>query len=870
MATNIETLELTILANSTSAKLGLDALTSSLKKIKTATSGGLGLDKVSKEVSGLGTALNKVKNANSKGTGSFTDLFHGLTLGTGAIKKITNAIGSAIDKSSDYTETLHLFEVAMGKYAGTSKDITEEIREALGDTTAKWKGALQYAEEVSEAMGIDTEEWMEAQGIFMTLATGFGVASSRAAVMSKNLTQLSYDLASFYNMDVDKAFLKLKSGLAGELEPLRAIGYDLSQAKLEATALELGIDKAVSAMTQAEKAELRYYAIMTQVTETHGDMAKTLESPANQMRVFKAEVNMAAREIGNLFIPALNNILPYAISLTKVIGTLASSIASVFGIKKEESVESASEAVVDSTAAVAANLEESQQEAKKLKSYMLGIDELNVINPNADSAEDGSSFTFPLEDYDFMAKLAENKVTAITEKMKEWLGISEEIKSLSDLLTTNFGNILVSVGLIGVGLVTWKIASIVTDVDRMAKLALSLEKSMTLMGIALKAMGVAAVIAAATAGAVWLVKNTDDTMTKIGAIVSAGFLAVGAILAFTGNIPLGIALMATGALAMGSAIAINSTALSDDVKDIIMLITGIVSTALLAVGAILAFSGANIPLGIALMLGGALTMVTAVVPNWNGLSDKLKGILSAVMAIVGAAMLVIGLILVCTGVGIPLGIGLILSGAASLAAPVALNWNFLVDMFKGIWDKVVSWWNTSVAPIFTKEWWANLISRAMEGLKNGFNNALNWVIDKLNWLIGKVNSILGASFELPDWMGGGSFSLGIQIPLIPKFAEGGFPEQGQMFIAREAGAEMVGTIGRKTAVANNDQIVGGIASGVATANEEQNALLREQNSLLRAILEKDSSVCIDGKILANSVEKYQRERGRVLVTGGVI
>ena len=101
-----------------------------------------------------------------------------------------------------------------------------------------------------------------------------------------------------------------------------------------------------------------------------------------------------------------------------------------------------------------------------------------------------------------------------------------------------------------------------------------------------------------------------------------------------------------------------------------------------------------------------------------------------------------------------------------------------------------------------------------------------------------------------------------------KFATGGFPETGQLFIAREAGAEMVGNIGRRTAVANNDQIVAGIASGVASANTESNALLREQNSLLRAMLEKESGVYLDGKTITKSVEKHQRERGRVLVTGG--
>ena len=105
---------------------------------------------------------------------------------------------------------------------------------------------------------------------------------------------------------------------------------------------------------------------------------------------------------------------------------------------------------------------------------------------------------------------------------------------------------------------------------------------------------------------------------------------------------------------------------------------------------------------------------------------------------------------------------------------------------------------------------------------------------------------------------------------IPRLAEGGFPEQGQMFIAREAGAEMVGNIGRRTAVANNDQIVSGIAGGVAEANEEQNMLLREQNSLLRALLDKEFAAYLDGRKVTESVEKYQRERGRNLIVGGVI
>ena len=177
------------------------------------------------------------------------------------------------------------------------------------------------------------------------------------------------------------------------------------------------------------------------------------------------------------------------------------------------------------------------------------------------------------------------------------------------------------------------------------------------------------------------------------------------------------------------------------------------------------------------------------------------------------------------------------------------------------------------------------ISDALETTKDTIKGIINGIIgfiEKMaNGVVNGINTVIGAlnrlHIDVPEWVTEktGLTGFGFSIPLlntisIPRLAEGGFPDQGQMFIAREAGAEMVGSIGRRTAVANNDQIVAGIAGGVAEANEEQNSLLREQNSLLRAILEKDSGVYLDGKNLTNSVEKYQRERGRVLIAGGVV
>ena len=216
--------------------------------------------------------------------------------------------------------------------------------------------------------------------------------------------------------------------------------------------------------------------------------------------------------------------------------------------------------------------------------------------------------------------------------------------------------------------------------------------------------------------------------------------------------------------------------------------------------------------------------------------------------------------------------------------------NNLWKDIKRIWTKASEWFNeTIIEPVktafetaceaiegFFSSLWLSIrqgIANAMNGVIGAIESAINWVVGGINKLIGGFNKIVQWAADVigEDWSG---VTLVQEVSFnritVPTYAEGGFPEQGQMFIAREAGAEMVGSIGRRTAVANNDQIVTGIASGVAEANGEQNALLREQNSLLRAILEKESGVYLDGKNLTHSVEKYQRERGRVLIAGGVV
>lgn len=361
-------------------------------------------------------AANSAQSATQKKLLTFAQLYIKLRLIFNVFRTAVNAVSEWVDAANTYIEDMNLFSVAMGRYA---------------------ESARNYAQEVANVMGIDPGAWMRYQGVFQTLATGFGVAGDRAAVMSQQLTQLGYDISSFYNIDVEDAMLKLQSGLSGELEPLRRIGYDLSQARLEAEALSLGIEKNFSDMTQAEKAYLRYYTILTQVTQAQGDMSRTLDAPSNQLRILKEQAAQAARALGEIFIPALNAILPYAIAVMHVIRDLASEIAAAFGFempKVDYSDLSTSVNITDNLSSgmedVADGIDHANTSAKKFSRTLAGFDQLNIVGSvtgggaggggaNIDTSGGGFDWNkLPLPTYDFIGDSVSERVAAIEEKIK--------------------------------------------------------------------------------------------------------------------------------------------------------------------------------------------------------------------------------------------------------------------------------------------------------------------------------------------------------------------------------------------------------------------------------------------------------------------
>lgn len=889
-------------------------------------------------------------------TGKFTSGLKALNVAAVAItfRKIGHFIAQAVTESNKYQEDLNLFTVALGQYADEAKE---------------------YAEYVSDIMGIDPAHWLRNQGIFNTLLTGFGDTAERAQLMSQNLTQLGYDLSSYANIPIEEAMLKLQSGISGELEPLRRLGYDLSQARLEQTALNLGIKESVANMTQAEKAELRYYAIMTQVTTAQGDMARTLEAPANQLRILQAQLTQAARAIGNIFIPALNAILPYAIAVVQVIREIANALANLAGFKLTEVDYSGVNSAAVGAGSLADNLDDAAGAAKKLKQYTAGFDELNVFAPNTGSgsgagAGGAGGFDFDLPTYDFLGDAVQTRIGEIQKMIEDtlaeittivsgfmlavgailvvtgvniplgvglmaagavglaatvglnWTAMSSELASTLALITGVVGGFLLALGAImafsganlplGIALMALGGASLVsaavinwhnsdrhltdalttlTGVLAGASLAvgamLAFTGVATGLGIALMAVGAVTLVSAAALNWNSIPDALASPLSRVGLLVSGATLALGAILAFSGCMPLGIALMAIGATSLVSVMALNWNGLSDEIQNVIAIITTVVSVAFLAIGAALAFSGANIPLGLALLAAGAVTMGTAIMPNWNDLSDNVQQKISMITTVVGGALLAVGAILALSGVALPLGLGLMAAGALSLGAVATLNWDFVVNSIK----KVVS----VITGILSGALIVLGVLLCLSGAGVGLGLAVlaaglslsyaAWTLDDnpitrfvrqmANSIIGLVNGVIDAINDMFHIQFNGLSVMGItlipafdirlvDIPHIPFFEDGGFPNEGQLFIAREAGAEMVGAMGRRTAVANNDQIVEGISAGVSIAND---GVIAAIYALLNVVEEKDMSVVIGDNEIGHSYDRYKEKRGRQVSTG---
>ena len=398
----------------------LDSFASSCQKISAAlTPLASQLDKVGNafaklppQLSKVVTQANRVTAANERQKKSYMSLssqLNGFMLSAKklvSLKAIAEYLGNAVAKFNDFYEATDLFHNAMGNLSSEADTLISKMQGLLG---------------------VDPTKAMTYMATIQSLGTSFGLASDKAYVLSKNLTQLAYDEGSYWNKDVAETFIAMSSAISGEIEPIRRLGIDLTQARLQQELLALGFNKQVSSLSRADKAVLRYIAIMKQTANVQGNLAQTIQSPANQIKILKAQLDMLAKSVGSLLYPAMKSILPPLIAAVQLIREFVEWVAKLMGVKvvftdftkSADSVGGIGDAM-DNTA------DSTKKAAKALKDYTMGFDELNIIDPTQGSSGSGSGASagnilgdVDLSSYDMFKDYVGNAVDEIKEKLRK-------------------------------------------------------------------------------------------------------------------------------------------------------------------------------------------------------------------------------------------------------------------------------------------------------------------------------------------------------------------------------------------------------------------------------------------------------------------
>lgn len=375
-------------------------------------------------------------------------------------KQTLRTLKDMTDASVDYAETVNLFNVSMGK--------------GLEGLNKYYEKAINFQERLEEKLGVNIEESMRYQALFNSMTKSMGLSANYAYTLSENMTKLGYDLASLYNIDTESAMTKLRAGLAGQTEPLRELGLDITEQSLRPVAESLGITESIRNMSQAEKTVLRYITVLRQAQIAQGDFARTMESPANQLRVFNAQVTAFKRNMGNLWQGLLGGILPYINAIMMVINELLKMVAKLFGFEVSSQPVNVSASIGADD--LASDLGIAGKKAKELKAQLMGFDEINNISleDNTSSGSGSSSsgvggidqrLLDALTGYDNMMDSISNKATELRDKMLEWLGFERDDDGTWKLKEglTNFEKILDVAKTIGIAIGAWKISSTVTN-----------------------------------------------------------------------------------------------------------------------------------------------------------------------------------------------------------------------------------------------------------------------------------------------------------------------------------------------------------------------------------------------------------------------
>jgi hypothetical protein len=672
-------------------------------------------------------------------------------------------------------------------------DIAKEKAAELAETVAKEQEELRQ----SATYNVADSGIVELQKQYDELLTrkaqleshGIGLGYAEYDGVVKKLEEINQELK-----DYRKNLTVTGQQAPTLLEKVKAKLEEIASSTHTATS---GVEKFADRVGRLAKRVLVFSVITSGLRALKTWMGKVIavnDEATASLASLKGALLTMAQPIINVVIPALVTVINL---LTRFATIVANIISKLFKTSIKKSSEQA-KSLYEQTEA----LNSVGSAAESAEGSLASFDEINTIQTESTSGG-GTSSTTTVPDFDLSSYRA--NIDELT------VYLSGALLVLGAFLTFSGANIPLGLGLMALGAVglaaeiteNWNamdtavgnaIIQVLTTLGLAALVIgaiLAFSGANIPLGIGLMVLG--AVMLGTAAALKWttLDEQVKNNIASLMGILGVALLVIGAVIALSGaNLPLGIGLMVAGAVMFGASIALRWTELKERVennRDDIANSLALFGVVALAIGAIIALSGANIPLGIGIMAVGAASLVSAVVLNWETIKNFVSNNLNAILSIAGGALLALGLFLICTGVNIPLGIALLAAGAVSLVAVTAINWNAILQKLQGVWASIKNWWNTKVAKYFTKAFWQEKFSTIGEALKAKIKVALNAGIALVRKFTDWINDKFNLKWDSFDVLGktiiqAGTYRL-LTLPTMPFLAQGAVIPPNREFMA---------------------------------------------------------------------------------------
>lgn len=863
-------------------------MTNALAKLaRTGSSSGRAVNALSKSFNVFSSSSKKAKKSSFSLASAIGKVYATYWL----LFRVFGKLKDAIDISAQLTEVQNVVDVTFGKYKGIVEDMSKTSITDFGMSELTVKEVSSRFQAMGTAMGItnkkvvSSSEFLAKKGV-----KAYGDLGNSMANVSANLTKLTADMASFYNMDQKDVAEDLTAIFSGQTRPLRTYGLDLTEATLKEFALKNGLDANIKSMSQAEKTMLRYQYVMSKTGAAQGDFLRTANTWSNQVRILKQNFEALGSVVGgtliNVFKPivsALNVVIGKFIQFAKVV---SESLGKIFGWQYQETgasgVTNELENASDASDGIADGLDNAKDNAKKLKQQLQGFDELNVLTSNKDSGnnsgnnsgiggttgEDGSAGQWTkvdsiFKDYesglDSLYKLGDYIGKTITDSLNgiDWEGVYESAR--------NFGSGLASFlnGLISPDLFSALGKTIASALNTALHVLDSFGETFEW-----KEFGNSVMKGISDFFKTWDAKLTGSALSNFASGIMQSitgffntlsdektFKTIGQkIVDLISGIEWGNLIWDFGNLviALGKAIIDGLTDLADGMSEEVTKIMEPVWASLEK------------------WFADNFKFKTPDLPSFDDLKLKLKQIVDSVKNW--------------------------WSENAKLPS-LSVTVSSIADKLSSAWESAVAWWNsktalssisTTVSSIKSKlssawstatSWWKkktglSAVSISIPNIKNklssAWKTAKKWWSENVKLSIPKLT--LKVEYKTPSGTIQKAVTKALSLkgwPTLRFYASGGFPEDGWF---RANHGELMGKFDNgRTVVANNKQITQGIADAVYQGNRENNALLRQelelmrrQNDLLTDILEKETGISA-GELFSSvrkSANDYSRRTGR--------